>query len=225
MDLDRLETLIGSDNLSKLRNLNILIVGIGGVGGYVLESLVRSGINNITVVDYDVIEPTNLNRQIITSLDNIGNYKVDEALKRYKSINPDINLDIYKTFLDESNISDINILKYDYVVDACDSIKTKLLLINKCIEYNKKIITSMGTAKKLDGSKMEIITLDKTSYDPLAKLIRKSIDKRYHKKVVTVCSKEKPLDINKLGSTSYVPGIAGLLITNYIINDFLSTQI
>lgn len=221
MNLERFEALIGTEKLNAIKSLNILIVGIGGVGGYTLESLVRSGIENIRVVDFDTIDSSNLNRQILTNTENIGKLKTDEAIKRSKLINPNINIKALSIFLDDKTIDNINLNDFDYVVDACDSIKTKELLINKCIENNIKIISSMGTAKKLDATKLEITTLDKTSYDPLAKLLRHNINKRYHKKVNVISSKEEPKKTNILGSCSYVPAVAGLLITNYIINDIL----
>lgn len=219
MDLNRLEVLIGKDSLNKVRNLNILLVGIGGVGGYTFESLVRSGVNNITIVDYDRIDSSNLNRQIITNSTNIGLLKTDEAKKRGLLINKDINITTKNIFLDKESLKEINLNNYDYVVDACDSVSTKVLLINECLSNNIKIISSMGTAKKMDASKLKITTLDKTSYDKLAKKLRSLIDKKIQKKVVVISSTEEVKDINLLGSNSYVPAVAGLLITNYIIND------
>lgn len=219
MDLNRLEALIGKDNLNKVRNLNILLVGIGGVGGYTFESLVRSGVNNITIVDYDRIDSSNLNRQITTNSSNIGLLKTDEAKKRGLLINKDINITTKNIFLDKESLKEIDLNSYDYVVDACDSVSTKVLLINECLTNNIKIISSMGTAKKMDASKLKITTLDKTSYDKLAKKLRSLIDKKIQKKVVVISSTEEVKNINILGSNSYVPAVAGLLITNYIVND------
>lgn len=221
MNLNRLELLIGKENVERIKKLNILLVGIGGVGGYTFESLVRCGLENITIIDYDKVDETNLNRQILTNLNNIGEFKTDVAELRALSINSNIKVNKITNFLDSSNIDTIDFNNFDYVVDACDSIDTKVLLINKCIYNNVKIISSMGTAKKMDASKLEITSLDKTSYDPLAKILRKKIDKKIQRKVTVVSSREKPMDIKKLGSNSYVPAVAGLLITNYILNDFL----
>ncbi len=219
MNLNRLELLIGKENVERIKKLNILLVGIGGVGGYTFESLVRCGLENITIIDYDKVDETNLNRQILTNLNNIGEFKTDVAELRALSINSNIKVNKITNFLDSSNIDTIDFNNFDYVVDACDSIDTKVLLINKCI-YNKvKIISSMGTAKKMDASKLEITSLDKTSYDPLAKILRKKIDKKIQRKVIVVSSTEKPMDIKELGSNSYVPAVAGLFITNYIVND------
>lgn len=221
MNLNRLELLIGKENVERIKKINILLVGIGGVGGYTFESLVRCGLENITIIDYDKVDETNLNRQILTNLNNIGEFKTDVAELRALSINSNIKVNKITNFLDSSNIDTIDFNNFDYVVDACDSIDTKVLLINKCIYNNVKIISSMGTAKKMDASKLEITSLDKTSYDPLAKILRKKIDKKIQRKVTVVSSREKPMDIMKLGSNSYVPAVAGLFITNYIINDIL----
>lgn len=221
MNLERLETLVGKENLDKIKNTNILIVGIGGVGGYALETLVRSGIENITIVDYDKIDSSNLNRQIIATIDNINNLKIDEAQKRYSKINPNLKLKTLNIFLDKETIKQLNICHYDYIVDACDTLTAKELLISAAIQNKIKIISSMGTAKKMDASKLSITTLDKTSYDPLAKNLRRLIDKKYQRKIKVVSSTEIPKKIEKLGSNSYVPAVAGLLITNYIINDII----
>lgn len=225
MNLSRLELLIGKNYLEKIKNLKILIVGIGGVGGYTFESLVRSGVENITIIDNDTIDETNLNRQIITNTTNIGNPKVLEAEKRAKLINPNINIKTYKLFLNIDNIDEAITDEYDYVVDACDTIDIKALIIKKCYKKNIKFISSMGTANKIDATKLSINSLDKTSYCHLAKKLRKLVSKEEAKYTNVVYSKEESRKINGLGSTSYLPAIAGLLITNYIINDILKKEI
>lgn len=219
MNLERLESLVGLDVLKKIKNLNILIVGIGGVGGYTLESLVRCGVENITIIDYDRVDSSNLNRQIISNLNNIGQLKVDVARKRYTNINDKLNLKTMSIFLDKDNINSINICQFDYVVDACDSVETKVLLMGVCVSKNIKIISSMGTAKKMDATKLSITTLDKTNYDKLAKKLRSVVPKNIQRKIKVVSSTEQVKDINVLGSNSFVPATSGLLITNYIIND------
>jgi len=224
MNLDRLESLIGSEALKEIKNTRILIVGIGGVGGYTFESLVRSGIENITIIDGDVIESSNLNRQITSKSNNIGERKVIEAKKRAIEINPNINVKDLFMFLDKDNISEINFNDYDYIVDACDTVSTKLLLISESIKNNIKIISSMGTAKKMHAKNLEITTLDKTSYDPLAKVIRKSVPKEIQRQVIVVSSKEEVINTDILGSNSFVPAVAGLLITDYIINDICNKK-
>lgn len=224
MDLGRLEKLIGKINLEKLKKLNVAIVGLGGVGSYVLESIVRCGISNITLIDNDIIDSTNLNRQIITTSNNIGNLKVDEAKKRATEINPSIVINCLSLFLGKVNIPNIINNNFDYVIDACDTVDTKIELIKYCYNNNIKIISSMGTAKKLDGTKFKISTLDKTSYCPLAKKLRKNLTIDEQKYTIVVYSEEIPKKIDTLASISYVPGISGLLICNAIINDVIKIE-
>lgn len=224
MNLDRLESLIGKENLNKLQNIKIAIVGIGGVGGYVLEGLVRSGVMNITLIDGDKIDSTNLNRQIISTSNNIGELKVNEAAKRVLQINPDVIVNKFSIFLTKENIQDIIENDFDYVIDACDDVDAKIELIKFCYRNDIKIISSMGTAKKLDGTKFKIDTLNNTKYCPLAKKIRKSLSLDEQKYTTVVYSEEVQKDINVLGSISYVPAIAGLLICNAIINDIIKIE-
>lgn len=223
MNFDRTLTLLGKDNFNKIINKKFLIIGIGGVGGYTLESLVRMGIKDITIIDFDKIDPTNLNRQIITNLNNIGNYKVDEALIRYNLINKELNLKCIKEKLTIDNFDTIINSKYDYIIDACDDVIIKKELIKYAINNNIKIITSCGTAKKIDASKLYITRLDKTENDPLAKKLRSLLRKEnISLKIPVVSSKESTKKIDTLGSVSYVPAVAGLLITSYIINDIIN---
>ncbi len=226
MNLNRFNALIGETKLNEIKNLNIFIVGIGGVGGYTLESLVRSGIENITIVDYDKIEDTNLNRQIISNENNIGKYKVDEAYTRYSSINKDLKLNTSKIKIDSKSIIEImNDNSFDYIVDACDDINAKVELIKYSVKNNIKIISCMGTAKKLDPSKIEITRLDKTEYDPLAKRLRNILRKEnISLKIPVVYSKENSIKSEILGSCSFVQGVAGLYITSYIINDVINEK-
>lgn len=219
---DRVISLIGKDNLDKIMNTTVLIVGLGGVGGYALEGLVRSGIGNLILIDFDRVDESNLNRQIITNQDNVGKYKVDEAIKRVKGINPNCNVIIHNTFLCKDTINMLDNYKIDYIVDACDSVQAKKLLIDYAIEKDIKIIASMGTAKKIDPSKLEIIDIRKTSYDPLAKILRKYVmDKKINKKIMVVSSKEEPIRRDVLASLVFVPATAGLLCANYIIKDII----
>ena len=222
MQFDRIINLIDKTKFDKLKNTKVLLVGCGGVGGYSLETLVRSGIENIDIIDFDKIDITNLNRQIITNLSNINLLKVEEAKKRALSINENILINIYSIFLDKDNIKEILNNKYDYIIDACDSINTKIeLILNKEI-YNYKLISCMGTAKKIDPTKLSITTLDKTSYDPLAKVIRKKLKElKYNKKVHVISSTEEPIKCDNLGSLMMVPATAGILCATYIINDVI----
>lgn len=221
---ERIINLIGEEKIRKLQKKKVLIVGCGGVGGYALETLVRSGIINIDIIDFDKIDITNLNRQIITSQNNVNNLKVEEAKKRAISINPNININIHAMFLDKDNINDILSNNYDYIIDACDSIDTKIELIKQSIEKNIKLISSMGTAKKIDPTKLSITTLDKTNYDPLAKVMRKKIKdlKINSKKIKVVSSTEQPIGCDSLGSLMMVPATAGILCAKYVIEDIIN---
>ena len=221
--LDRLELLIGKNNIEKIKLKNILLIGIGGVGGYTLESLIRSGIESITIVDYDKIDVTNLNRQILSLNDNIGKYKVDIAYDRIKNINPNVNIKIIKEKITSSNFDILNIEKYDYVIDACDSIEVKKEIIRRCLKYNIKFITCMGTGYKLDPTKLQIMEIRKTSYDPIAKILRHMIkEEKIKGKIMCVCSSEQNRKTSKtIASNSFVPAVAGLLCTSYVINDII----
>ena len=214
---ERVELLLNED-INKLKDKVILVLGIGGVGSYTVETLIRNPIKKIIIVDSDIIDITNLNRQLFTNQNNIGLKKVDELEKRIKSINPYIEIKKIDKFINENNINLLFEEKVDYIVDTCDSLKTKECLIKECLKRKIKFISSMGTAKKLDPTKLEITELSKTSYDPIAKKLRKTFK---NNKVIVICSTEKPKEIKKLGSISFVPSVAGILITSYIINDIL----
>lgn len=219
---ERLITLIGEDNVNKLKKANVLIVGLGGVGGYALETLVRSGIYNLTIVDGDIVELSNLNRQIISKRDVIGRPKALVAQARTLEINPDVNLKVINQFIREDNFSLLNIDSFDYVIDACDDLNLKMLLIENADKY--KLISSMGTANKMDMTRFKITTIDKTSYDPLAKIIRKKIkEEKIRTKFKVVSSDEKVMkNGTKLGTIAYMPGVSGLLCASYVINDIIN---
>lgn len=221
MNLVRLESLIGEENIEKIRKLKILIIGLGGVGGYVVESLVRCGVENITLVDGDVIKPSNINRQIIVTSKNNNKYKTREWKKRIKLINKNAIVNIINTHITEDNMECLFGDKYDYIIDACDTSKVKVKLVQECHDKGIKLISSMGTANKLDATRIKITTLDKTDTDPLAKKIRRELGKNKDimKDVVVVTSDEKAINNTMLGSTAFVPAVAGLYITNYIVKD------
>ncbi len=224
MNLVRLESLIGSEKLEKIRKLKVLIIGLGGVGGYALESLVRCGVENITIVDGDTIKPSNINRQIIATSKNNNKYKTREWKKRIKLINNNACVNIINTYITPDNIELLFGEKYDYMIDACDTTRVKVELVKRCHENGIKLVSSMGTAKKLDATKLIITTLDKTNTDPLAKKVRHELgkDKDLMKDVVVVTSTEKAIDTNNmLGSSAFVPAVAGLYITNYIVKDVI----
>ena len=221
---ERLITLIGEDNVNKLKKANVLIVGLGGVGGYALETLVRSGIYNLTIVDGDIVELSNLNRQIISKSDVIGRPKALVAQARTLEINPDVNLKVINQFISEDNFSLLNIDSFDYVIDACDDLNLKMFLIKNADKY--KLISSMGTANKMDMTRFKITTIDKTSYDPLAKIIRKKIkEEKIRTKFKVVSSDEKVMkNGTKLGTIAYMPAVSGLLCASYVINDIIDNN-
>ena len=220
---DRVEGLIGNENYQKIKTKTILVVGIGGVGGSAVESLVRSGIQNIIIIDSDVVEITNLNRQVISYYDAIGRKKVDVCKEKLKKINPNCNVVELDLFLDSSNIDSI-LTNYtpDYVIDACDTILTKQALIEKWLKSKIKIISCLGTGNKLDPTQLEITDIRKTINDPLARKLRKWVkDSNIKEKVIVVSSKELPLKREKVYTMCFVPNCAGLLLANYVIKDII----
>lgn len=227
MQFDRLKMIIDDDELKEIQNKNILIVGIGGVGGSALESLVRFGVKNITIIDNDVVDITNLNRQIISLHSNIGESKVLVAKKRALDINPEINVLAIDLFLDSSNIKEVLLKNYDYVIDACDTITTKLELIRHCQNNNINLITCLGTGNRFDPTKLEITTLNKTHSDPLAKILRKLVkENNLSDKLKVVWSSELPIKTQNRtpGSNPLVPNTAGIYLASFIINDILKNN-
>ena len=218
---ERLIWLLGN-KLYIIKNKTILIIGLGGVGSYALETLARTYFNKLIIVDNDKIDISNLNRQLMTNIDNVGSYKTDVWENRIKKINPNCNIVKITEFITNENLNLLFNEKVDYVIDACDTLETKKEIIKYCLKNKIKFISSMGMANRIDASKIKIDYLDKTCYDPLARKLRNLIKKEKIKgKIPVVYSEEQPLKINKLGSISHVVGTAGLLCTNYIINDIL----
>ncbi len=218
--LNRLELLVGKNNIDLLKSKTVLIIGIGGVGGHALESIVRSGIGKVIIVDKDIVDITNLNRQLISNKNNIGLNKVDVAESRIKEIS-DTEVIKINEFINEDNINILFNEKIDYIIDACDTIETKYLLIKEAKKRNIKIISVMGTAKKMHPELLEITRLDKTSYDPIAKILRKKLrDNGIDSKIPCICSKECPI-VREMGSNSLVPSSAGILAASYVINDIV----
>lgn len=221
---DRLISLIGKENYNKIKNTKILIIGLGGVGGYATLSLVRSGVESITIVDYDVIDISNLNRQIITNFENIGYKKTTVTKEEILKINPNCKIKIIDKYLTEENYELIFEETPDYLIDACDTIKVKEKIIEYCLHHDIKFISCMGTGKKLDPSQLEIADIRNTSYDPLAKKIRKYVkDKKLKGKIPVVFSKEQPkYTDNVIGSFCPVVATAGLLCSSYVINEIIN---
>lgn len=223
----RLEMLIGKDNLNILKNKSVLILGVGGVGGYVAEALSRSNIGTLILVDYDIVDVTNINRQIIALESTIGKKKVDVLEERIKDINSGCKIIKIDKFIDLNNLEDLFKYNIDFFVDACDTVTTKKEVIKKCLDKDIDFISSMGTGNKLDPSKLEIIDIRKTVNDPLARILRKFIkDEKINKKVMVLSSKELPIKTGERtpGSTAFVPSSAGLLIASYIIRKFINNE-
>jgi len=223
---ERTKSLIGDDALKKIKNSSVIVFGVGGVGGYAIEALTRAGIGNIGIVDNDVINLSNLNRQIVALHSNIGRYKVDVMKERMLDINPNIKTDVYNIFFDENTVNDFNFKKYDYVIDAIDFVKSKLLLVEICKKLNIPIISSMGTGNKLDPVKFEIDDIYKTSVCPLARAMRSELKKRNIKELKVLYSKEIPVKTGSKApsSISFVPPVAGLIIAGEVIKDLIEQK-
>ena len=224
MQFQRTELLIGEENLKKLKKAKVLVFGNGGEGTYVVEALVRAGIGKLSIVDFDNVDITNINRQILALHSTIGMKKVEAMKNRILDINPSIELKTYPTFVSEETINQFNFLDYDYVVDAIDNVTGKLLIIEKCKENNVNIITSLGTANKLDPSKLLLTDISKTHTCPLAKVVRLELRKRGINHVDVLFSTEIPTkpSSNVLGSISYLPSCAGLMIASKVINTLIN---
>lgn len=220
----RLEKIIGYENINKLVKTNVFLVGLGGVGGACFDSLVRSGIGNIYVCDFDYFEETNLNRQLLSNVDTIGLKKVVVANHYAKKINDNCNIISYSAKLTKDNLNEVIPNDIDYVIDACDDINVKVALVKYAIKNNIKIISSMGTGNKLKPEMLEITNIWKTSYDPLAKKMRTLLKKeKINYKLPVVSSKESAISTcdGKIGSFSPVVNTACLLLASYVINDII----
>ncbi len=224
MQFERTKALIGEAALEKLKNSHVAIFGIGGVGGFTAEALARAGVNKIDLIDNDTINLTNLNRQIVALHSTIGQFKVDVMEKRAKDINPDIKINSFKIFFDESSINQFDFSKYDYIIDAIDSVKSKLLLIETAKKLNIPIISSMGTGNKLDPTKFQIADISKTSVCPLARVIRIELKKRGIKNLKVLYSTEAPIKTGQRtpSSISFVPPVAGLVIASEVVKDLIN---
>ena len=231
---ERVVSLIKENKFNKLQKIKVLIIGLGGVGGYALETLVRSGVINIDIIDFDKIDITNLNRQIIATKDTIGLPKVEVAKERILKINPDAKVEKVEEFFmpDSKEIIDNTV---DYIVDAIDTVTAKIELVIRANKLNIPIISCMGTGNKLDPTKFEVTDIYKTEICPLAKVMRKELKKREIKSLKVVYSKEEPKKVdasnrqenkkeNKSipGSISFVPSVAGLIIAGEVVKDLIN---
>lgn len=224
---DRIKKVIGQDALDVIKNKSVLILGCGGVGGYVAEGLARSGIGTLILVDFDIIDETNVNRQIIALDSTMGCKKIEVLERRIKDINGLCNVIKIDNFINENNYKELFNEKIDFFVDACDTVKTKKCIIMECLDKKIDFISCMGTGNKLDPSKLEITDIRKTNNDPLARIIRKFIkDKKINKKVIVLSSNEVPVKTQDStpGSLIFVPACAGLMISSYIIKKFIEKE-
>ncbi len=228
----RTQMLLGDEAMEKLKKAYIAVFGVGGVGGYVVEALVRSGITKFDLIDNDVVSVSNINRQIIATHSSIGKYKVDVMKERILDINPDAEVNVYKCFYLPENADSFDLKKYDYVIDAIDTVTAKLELIVRAKKVGTPIMSSMGTGNKLQPTELEVTDIYKTQMCPLARVMRNELKKRDVHDLKVVYSKEKPIKIQKEitsenvgrikdvpGSVAFVPSVAGLIIAGEVIKD------
>ena len=227
----RLEMLIGKENLEKLHDKKVLIFGLGGVGGNVCDALARSGIMNFTIVDNDKVNITNINRQLIANLDTVGRFKVDVMEEHLKSINKDIKVTKKNMFYLPENGDEFDFDKYDYVIDAIDTVSAKIDIVFRCFSQQIPVISALGCGNKTDPTKLEVTDISKTEYDPLAKVMRRELRNRGINHLKVIYSKEKSIEHQfevenndkKVvpGSTAFVPPVAGIIIASEVIKDLL----
>lgn len=229
----RLEALIGKDNLDIIKTKKVIVFGVGGVGGFVVESLIRSGLEDITVVDNDVVEESNINRQIIATKDTLGKSKVKTIQERANSINPAARITAIQKFYLPENEKEFDFSKYDYVIDCVDTVSAKISIICRSKEAGVPIISALGAGNKLDPTKLIVSDISKTEYDPLAKVIRKELRNRGVKGLKVVYSSETPshvvVDENDHGrhspaSAIFVPASMGILIAKTVIDDLITSK-
>ena len=234
--LSRTETLIGKESIQKLQNAHVAVFGVGGVGSFVVEALARSGVGTLDLVDNDMVAESNLNRQLIALRSTLGKAKVEVAKERVLDINPDCKVNTYKCFYLPEEADKFPFAQYDYIVDAIDTVKAKISLVEEAKKAGVPIICSMGTGNKLDPTKFEISDIAKTSVCPLAKVMRVELRRRGVEHLKVVYSKESPVippgDAPMLqnedspkrapGSVSFVPSVMGLIMAGEIIKDIVS---
>ena len=230
----RSEMLLGSEALKKLKSSSVVVFGIGGVGSYVCEALARCAVGNLTLIDSDTVSISNINRQIIALHSTVGMQKTDVMSNRIKDINPNINVTAINMFYTPQNSEDIDISKFDYVVDAIDTVTSKINIIKRCYENGINIISSMGTGNKLDPSLFTISDISKTHTCPLARVMRKELKELGIHNVKVLWSPEKVISPAPLadeyqkrqtpGSVSFVPSVAGLMIAGEVIKDLISYE-
>lgn len=216
----RTEALLGEQAMEKLKKARVAVFGIGGVGGHVVEALVRSGVGAVDIVDSDKVCLSNLNRQIIATESSIGKYKVDVMKERILDINPEAVVNVHKCFYLPETKDEFDFSQYSYVVDAVDTVTAKIQLVMEAAEAGVPIISSMGAGNKLDPTAFQVADIYKTSVCPLAKVMRRELKKRGIKKLKVVYSKEQPVVKNAVpASVAFVPSVVGLIIAGEVIKD------
>lgn len=231
----RTELLLGKEKMDRLKNARVAVFGIGGVGGYVVEALARSGVGTLDLIDNDKVSLTNINRQIIATHSTLGRFKVDVAAERVLDINPQAKVNVYRTFYLPENAEEFDFTAYDYVVDAIDTVTGKLQLVVQAAEAGTPIISSMGAGNKMDALAFEVADIYETEVCPLAKVMRRELKKRGIPHLKVVYSKEKPMtpiadtgaeteETGKRqtpGSMAFVPSVAGLIIAGEVMKDLI----
>lgn len=228
----RTENLIGEEGLSRLRDAHVAVFGVGGVGGYIIEALARSGVGTLTIVDSDTVAESNINRQIIATYNTIGMSKVDAMKERILSINPEAKVNVRNCFYLPENADEFDFSEYSYVADAVDTVTAKINIVMKAKEVNVPVISAMGAGNKLDPTKFQVADIYKTSVCPLAKVMRYELKKRGVKKLKVVYSTELPVKPKSVlpvegnskrrstpGSIAFAPSVMGLIMASEIIKD------
>lgn len=232
--LCRTELLIGEEGTEKLQNATVAVFGIGGVGGYVVEALARSGVGSFDLIDSDTVSISNLNRQIIATMDTVGQYKVDVMKERILSINPEAKVTVHKCFYLPETAQEFDFQSYSYVVDAVDTVTAKIDIIMRAKEAEVPVISSMGAGNKMDPTKFQVADIYKTSVCPLAKVMRHELKKRGVKKLKVVYSTEEAITPKKVltqeltgsrrstpGSIAFIPSVAGLILAGEVVKDII----
>lgn len=224
-EFSRTELLVGAEGMAKLKNAHVAIFGIGGVGGYVVEALARSGVGTLDLIDNDEVSLSNINRQIIATHSTIGKYKVDVAKERILDINPLAKVNAYKTFFMPETAHIFNFYEYDYVVDAVDTVTAKIELVIQADKTHTPIISAMGAGNKLNPADFKVADIYKTSVCPLAKVMRRELKNRGIKKLKVVYSEENPVIKKRIpGSNAFVPSVAGLIIAGEVVKDIIGQE-
>lgn len=222
----RLKLLIGADNVAKLNASTVAVFGVGGVGSFAVEALARSGVGHLILIDKDNVDATNINRQLHALTSTVGRSKVEVMRERIHDINPAAQVDaIQKFLLPGEPVEDFFICRYDYVVDAIDTLTAKIFLVEECTRRGVKIISSMGAGNKLDATRFKVGDIFQTSTDPVAKIMRKRLKDKKITRLKVVWSDEPPRPVKDfIGSVAFVPSVAGLIMAGEVVKDLIDAQ-